>query len=552
MGIPAYFSYIVKNYPNILRQFSNPKDFSLTVNNFYLDANSIIYDAVRSSDVASIIPTVIAKICDYLHQIKPTERLIIAFDGVAPVAKLEQQRQRRYKTQYQNQLTQTILTSFAQKEKDKETKRQTVETFNTTAITPGTSFMKELCTAVREYFEKNTFDVKEILLFLSDVPGEGEHKIFDFIRDNCEPLSLRRETHVIYGLDADLIMLSLNHLDMCPQTYLFRETPEFIKSISQDLEPNELYIIDIANLAISITEELTGEKDTLHFNKISDYILICFFLGNDFMPHFPSLNLRTGGIHKVMNAYKSLFKDDKTIVKNRCEIQWRQLKRFIGFLAKYEEKNIIVETEKREKAEKRYFPITTAEEVLTKFESLPTYEREVESKINPTKSGWQNRYYSLLCSGRDEREICIDYLHCLQWTMKYYSQGCTDWRFKYNHAYAPLLQDLETFCSEVNILSISCSGSSSSSCSSSCSSSSLKPISELTQLCYVLPRNCLNLLPFEFERALTDKFNTWYTNNPTFLWAYCRYFWESHVLLPEINIEELESFISTFFSPSKV
>ena len=43
MGIPAYFSYIIKNYPNILQKIN--KDF--IVDNLFLDSNSIIYDSFR-------------------------------------------------------------------------------------------------------------------------------------------------------------------------------------------------------------------------------------------------------------------------------------------------------------------------------------------------------------------------------------------------------------------------------------------------------------------------------------------------------------------------
>ena len=62
--------------------------------------------------------------------------------------------------------------------------------------------------------------------------GEGEHKIFQYIRDNQEKHS--KET-VVYGLDADLIMLSINHLRFCPNIYLYRETPHFIRSLNKNL-----------------------------------------------------------------------------------------------------------------------------------------------------------------------------------------------------------------------------------------------------------------------------------------------------------------------------
>lgn len=100
MGIPSYFSYIVKNHPEIIKKlcFNNIK-----VNNLYLDCNSIIYDAVHNidfaklieSDADAIIKMVCEKINHYIILLKPDLNVYIAFDGVAPVAKLEQQRSRR-------------------------------------------------------------------------------------------------------------------------------------------------------------------------------------------------------------------------------------------------------------------------------------------------------------------------------------------------------------------------------------------------------------------------------------------------------------------------
>ena len=98
MGIPSYFVHIVRNYPNIIKEFI--KDNS-QVNNFYIDSNSIIYDAIRTvpytkdkSFENQINKWVCERIMYYVSLIGPKDRVFIAFDGVSPVAKLDQQRNR--------------------------------------------------------------------------------------------------------------------------------------------------------------------------------------------------------------------------------------------------------------------------------------------------------------------------------------------------------------------------------------------------------------------------------------------------------------------------
>lgn len=522
MGIPAYFSFIVKNHPFIIRKFCNT---SLAINNLYLDANSIIYDAIRNIDFATlershihtIVDAVIRKICSYVESIKPSDSLLIAFDGVAPVAKLEQQRQRRFKSQYQLQISRTVY------------KNPKLDPFNTTAITPGTFFMKELNAGIRSYFTNPShLNLKRIVLSLSDVAGEGEHKIFEYIRNNAE--EHKDANTVIYGLDADLIMLSLNHLHLSEQIYLFRETPEFIKSISADLEPNELYYLDMKGLAVGISQQMTdSETEEVNTNKIFDYLLICFFLGNDFMPHFPALNIRTGGVDKVIMAYKETIKQNEFLVLPDFNIDWPHLRKFVYFLAKQEEKYILEETTLREKLSKRYYPTTTPEEAMKKFEALPLIQKGLENKIKPAVHGWQDRYYVNLFHLADVPAVCTNYLQMLEWNIKYYSRGCVDWRFKYHYHYPPLLQDLIHHIPTRHaplLLTVE-----------------KNPVSELTQLCYVLPRNCLYLLPKEIEKKLMDERERWYVNRCDFIWAYCRYFWECHADLPEIQVNDLESII---------
>jgi hypothetical protein len=65
----------------------------------------------------------------------------------------------------------------------------------------------------------------------------------------------------------------------------------------------------------------------------------------------------------------------------------------------------------------------------------------------------------------------------------------------------------------------------------------------LTQLCYVLPRENLFLLPTELKDKMLKEHSRWYSDECSFVWAYCRYFWEAHVDMPEINIEDLQEII---------
>lgn len=573
MGIPSYFSYIVKNHPEIIRRFSkelqlhtDERHGEFTINNLYLDCNSIIYDAVHStkfSEITSdsskiIISKVIAKIEEYVTVIAPTTCVFIAFDGVAPLAKLDQQRERRYKSWYQSDITQTIMNL------------KKTDVWNTTAITPGTVFMSELNNAIKNHFG-GVLGVTgcKYMISTSDETGEGEHKLFAFIRDNPGLHDSNTRT-IVYGLDADLIMLSINHLPVCPNIYLFRETPHFIQSIDRSLEPDKTYLLDIPLLVEQIRNEMSGfvggeeasgsGSGSGSVNIVYDYIFICFFLGNDFMPHFPSINIRTGGVHKMMNAYKATFGSgdsggagagadgggkDKYLTDGK-KIIWKNVRTMVEFLAKNEVGFLKEELKMRDRKANFYYPTDTPEEMFAKFEAIPTYERELEKYINPYKEGWQKRYYQCLfgfdlAEGPEKLEefkkaVCENYLTGLEWTMKYYTSGCPDWRWCYKYHYPPLLEDLihhvpyfeREFLVDGGGVGVA--------------------VTPLVQLCYVLPKPSLNLLPEKLLDKIVKQYDRgdWYGTDFDFIWAFCKYFWESHVQLPEIPIGELETIVNEY------
>ena len=224
----------------------------------------------------------------------------IAIDGVAPFSKMNQQRQRRYK-------------SVLQKKIDKDIEKKVSSEFNIkiedrvdwdpNAISPGTHFMKNLSTQINYSIKNNHFGEKDIIFSDSEEPGEGEHKILQYIKHNKN-----MDNTIIYGLDADLIMLSLS--SGLENIYLLRESVEFGKVI----QDKYLYL-DIDHLKYGLT--LTLKEKILQFdncymfdnknldNLIDDYIFVCYFLGNDFLPHIPGLDLKNNGHDILLDIYVS-------------------------------------------------------------------------------------------------------------------------------------------------------------------------------------------------------------------------------------------------------
>ena len=402
-----------------------------------------------------------------------------------------------------------------------------------TAITPGTVFMNNLNKEVSEYFKKNKkkFTCKKITVSGSDIAGEGEHKIFEHIRDNAS--THKDEVTVIHGLDADLIMLCLNHLHICENIHLYRETPHFIKNISSELDPEETYLIDINELAENIITDLTGKKTSFDKNKlriVHDYIFVCLFLGNDFMPHFPCMNIRTKGIDILLAAYKTVCGSKNKFLLNNQKIIWKHVREFIQYLSTNEGLYFREEYKLRNRIEKKFIPNRTPEEKVNYFTLLPTKERDIEKYINPFEKFWEERYYKMLFSIDidDERrkQICMNFLEALEWNITYYTTGCKNWNWYYKYNYAPLLKDLIKFVPYFDNEFVK--------------KEEKNPVSSYTQLAYVLPRNSLGLLPFKIKQQLLIKHSDWYRLDFKFKWAFCKYFWESHIDMPEIDIEKLK------------
>ena len=483
MGVPCYFSKLIKNYQGILKKY----DSKLKIDNFYLDSNSIIYDIINSLDdlnIDNIIDNVIYKLEEYINTINPTKRIMIAFDGVAPCAKLHQQRERRYKSYVANELF--------------ESKK-----WNTCNITPGTDFMRILMDRIYNHFYE-LYPGKEVIVSTSNKCGEGEHKIFSKIREKYN-----KGTTMVYGIDSDLIMLCLSNLKYCEKLVLFRETPFFIKNINKNLEANELYYINIIELRNTIDKTLNKKNSEL------EYIFIMFFLGNDFLPHFPSLNIRTSGMDILINAYK--YCNDNysnfTLIEDN-EIHYVNLNIFLNYLSEQERTNIIDEVDRKARTIK--YNSTDKDKLMEiKYLNIPSEFKNVEQCINPKMKNWEDRYYWLLLNIDEEtfykKKLCHSYYKTLYWTFKYYTQDCIDWSWTYDYPYPPLLKDLIDKKYTITLNDFP---------------KETKAITQEEQLYYVVPPDSLELLEKKYiKKKQIELKNTIIQYN----WAFCRYMWEGHI-----------------------
>ena len=260
-------------------------------------------------------------------------------------------------------------------------------------------------------------------------------------------------------------------------------------------------------------------------------------MGNDFLPHMVSLNLRGTGMEELLQMYaEHITKRREYLVSSDRKIIWKNVKYFIGKLALREHTNIVDEYTQRSKLAKRKYPESTPEEREFVLQKTPTIYRGDEEYICPTEEQWEMRYYRVCfpeqITGKDStKDICTNYLEGLEWVFRYYSEGCPHWRWKYRFHYPPLLADLCKHIPETTnsiLENIRAEN---------------RPYAKEIQLSYVLPEISQNLIP-EKTRELVRRpeYSHLFVpiRNIRFSWLFCKYFWESHVLLPDISMEVLE------------
>nr|XP_060496893.1 5'-3' exoribonuclease 1 [Panthera onca] len=314
MGVPKFYRWISERYPclsEVVKEHQIPE-----FDNLYLDMNGIIHQCSHPNDddvhFRISDDKIFTDIFHYLEVlfriIKPRKVFFMAVDGVAPRAKMNQQRGRRFRSAKEAE-------DKIKKALEKGETLPTEARFDSNCITPGTEFMARLHEHLKYFVNMKISTDKSwqgVTIYFSghETPGEGEHKIMEFIRsEKAKPDHDPNTRHCLYGLDADLIMLGLTSHEA--HFSLLREEVRFGGKKTQRVcapEETTFHLLHLSLMREYIDYEFSVLKDKITFKYdieriIDDWILMGFLVGNDFIPHLPHLHINHDALPLLYGTY---------------------------------------------------------------------------------------------------------------------------------------------------------------------------------------------------------------------------------------------------------
>lgn len=479
MGIKFFYKWLSQTYGHCFKSFKKsapPSD--VCVDTFLIDMNGLFHNSAQrifkygNGAPRSLLARPVQKvpfnehtqrlcfddISNTLEQlvqlVNPRKTLVLAIDGVAPASKINQQRQRRFRS--------VIDTIPSQSE------------FTSIMITPGTKFMDKLSRYIDWYIRKRISECPrwaaiKVVFSNEKQPGEGEHKLVEYIRK----YGTDEETYCINALDADLVMLSLATFK--PNFFLLRE---------------ELYANAYDYSYVSISELRQSLEHDLHWDGctnetlIKDFILICFLCGNDFLPHIPSISIIENGLETIINMYKTTCNETKShFVNDQNQIILPVFKLFLEHIGNCEHGMLI-----RKAMNKTAY---IRDPLLEKHTFVAEVQLATESTSEPLQTidvaldEYKKEYYA----SKDIYNVeaaSKQYIKGCQWVLEYYLSGVYDWLWVYPYNYTPFASEIASHVDSKTPIQFVQSRS----------------LSAFEQLLCVIPPKCAWLLPDPLDLLL--------------------------------------------------
>lgn len=535
MGIPSFYKHLLQTIKGLATsERKQPPQV------FALDLNCAVYYCVRKISASyseetrdawenALVQEVVGYIQKMRRLVAPTDVTYIALDGVAPMAKIKQQRARRFKS--------SVLAAEEARVKAEAIGSAEAEParWNTNAITPGTQFMQRLAKGLHDY--SASVGSGKIVVSSAEESGEGEQKIMAWIRSHPY------RDIVVYGLDADLIVLALlEHGNSGRIVDLFREETEINGSVKSDIFGSEKFLyLHMEHLANVLYETWVAPgRSKKEF--LWDFTGAMNLLGNDFVPHGMALKIHDEGIETVLSILKEA---PETLIdaKTRSYNSNTLLRVVIPELVKIEEIRMLSGI--RRKLGSRIGASSASsqnpvERAMAQLNDAPiewaaekclVEQRRIEGQEKPVwnwRKDWRSQYNKHGLWSPSVQKVVQSFLQTLSWTIDYYvgKPVALDWYYPW--LLPPLFSDIAKYGNPEMLQSPAISVRA--------------PLKPLEQLAMVLPVTGFGLLPPKYAVLPLRYPHAWPDAWDTFSFGR-RFLWECEPLIPLIQPDQIQRWI---------
>jgi 5'-3' exonuclease len=557
MGIPSYYRRLVDSVGGLVK----PVQAGSATDYLWIDFNCIVYHCLRrpgapvwtgASGCAAYEAALRAEVIKYVNYLVTSAGVKrgvgLAVDGVVPAAKRRQQRLRRAELRADSTQQRSPVSQASEVRDGSST-----DSWDTNAITPGTTFMSDLMADLEAWRVRCERERPEMAWLVSSCmePGEGEHKIMSWLRKLDDPTA----QHMVYGLDADLILLTLltNTVYLPRHTFaLYREDQENGGAVIGADGKEKLIQFGISALYNFVVSKMPALAKSDPKSWIVDYVFGMSLLGNDFVPCMTSLSLKEEGHAMLLDMLVEVWKKGGRLVvgSNYSADGWKMLMECVG----RGEQERIVKGAMRKRgmvAKEGMDPVEWfVEEAIFNIVEKPQRDGGASKEFLEMRGDWQDimltRFSGLRGTADAVREhITNEYVRGLEWIFYYYMHGLTplveltrqegdrglvlnfDWY--YPSWIAPFAADLwRGFDVAPPTIFVVDS----------------EPCTPEEQLALVLPERTWGLLAGAKEKVFTEAGSEWFGKATAYASFGKRWKWESHLNMPSPLLRDLRRAVS--------
>jgi 5'-3' exonuclease len=439
MGIPSYFRKLVGQYKGLIRR-DKPGG---AVGWLMFDFNCLVYHVLARPDCpvysadrhevweGQFLDEVARYALKVIRAVEPTAGVYIAVDGVAPMAKIRQQRMRRFKG-----------TSIAEGDVEAAAAAAALRTsWDKNAITPGTRFMEKLSARLQRLIGDHQPAGQRWLLSDAGEAGEGEQKIMKQLRDGLCGGAGRTDSVVIYGLDADLIVLSMwARTEIFPDRpmWLFRERVErgeMVRDVVGE-EMFEWFSVGVLENAISSEGGVADEAVEARREWVQDYCAAMMLLGNDFLPTSMTFRLKENGHGRLLDMLGKARRGGRLWAREDC-LNLAGWTAAVRYLSNAEEDRFLRAVQRKLGAR--------GDDTDPEDEPLRVRADAVfvvgEGEMLRMRPDWR-KVYAEMGFGGNVRGAVDKYIEGMRWVVDYYTGRPVNMEWVYPWHFAPLWEHI--------------------------------------------------------------------------------------------------------------